>query len=173
MSELYDSTVDTLKHIKRVNGLLLVCATDLCFRAASHDLSKLEEPEKSAFDHLVPKLKDFKYGSDEYRACLREMKPALQHHYEMNPHHPEHHINGIDDMTLLDVIEMLIDWKAASERMQDGGSIVGSIKHNTERFKMAPQLAIIMLNTAVAFNWCKPEDVDQLKCALREGAVAL
>ena len=30
------------------------------------------------------------YGSDEYKACLTEMKPALDHHYAANRHHPEH-----------------------------------------------------------------------------------
>lgn len=153
----YDSTADTLTHIRRVNHLLLLCCVDLQCRAQEHDSSKLVEPEKSAFDALTPKLKDFKYGSEEYRACLREMNPALEHHYAGNRHHPEHHINGVNDMTLLDVLEMLIDWKAASERMQDGGNILSSIKHNVGRFKLSPQLGQMLVNTAMAMHWCPPE----------------
>lgn len=157
----YDSTTDTLTHIRRVNHLLLLCCIDLQCRAQQHDNSKLLEPEKSAFDALVPKLKDFKYGSDEYRACLREMKPALEHHYQANRHHPEHHAHGVDDMTLMDVLEMLVDWKAASERMQDGGSILASIKHNTVRFGLAPQLAHILIRTAIALGWADSTEAEK------------
>jgi hypothetical protein len=158
----YDSTSDTLTHIRRVNHLLLLCCIDLQCRAQEHDSSKLIEPEKSAFDALVPRLKDFKYGSDEYRACLREMKPALTHHYASNRHHPEHFEYGVDNMSLLDVLEMLIDWKAASERMQDGGSILSSIKHNVGRFGLSPQVAHLLINTAVALHWCDAEEANKL-----------
>jgi len=44
------------------------------------------------------------------------MKPAIEHHYKNNRHHPEHFNNGIDEMNLVDLIELLCDWKAASER---------------------------------------------------------
>lgn len=149
----YDSRIDTLLHIRRVNDLLLTACEKLQRRAAIHDTSKLVEPEKSAFDALVPKLKDFAYGSEEYRACLRDMKPALAHHYAANSHHPEHYPNGIEGMSLLDVLEMLLDWKAASERMQNGGSIEKSIEINTPRFTMTPQLAALLTNTAREFGW--------------------
>lgn len=43
-------------------------------------------------------------GCDEYRACLREMKPALEHHYASNSHHPEHYSNGIQGMSLFDLL---------------------------------------------------------------------
>jgi len=44
------------------------------------------------------------------------MKPALEHHYALYRHHPEHFQNGIDDMNLIDLVEMFADWKASSER---------------------------------------------------------
>ena len=61
----YDSEADTLKHIKRVNELLLFACQDLLKRAMQHDDSKLIEPEKSRFDEMTPKLKGMTYGSDE------------------------------------------------------------------------------------------------------------
>ena len=61
---------------------------------------------------------------------------------EYNPHFP----NGIRDMTLLDLVEMLCDWKAASERHQDG-NIRKSIEHNAGRFDIPPVLAGILENT--------------------------
>lgn len=94
-------------------------------------------------------LKGITYGSDEYKAQLEKLKPALSHHYAHNSHHPEHYVTGIDGMNLLDVIEMLVDWKAASERHADG-DIMRSIDINSERFKISPQLRSILENTVTA-----------------------
>lgn len=149
----YDSRIDTYEHITRVRALMSDCASNIVARGDDHDKSKLVSPEKEAFDALVPKLKDFAYGSEEYRACLREMKPALEHHYAANCHHPEHFKAGIDGMSLFDLLEMLMDWKAASERMKDGGNIARSIEINTERFGIAPQLASVLKNTVAEMGW--------------------
>lgn len=144
--EYYDSTIDTLKHIKRVNQLLNTAATELLVRAIVHDDTKLKSPEKELFDEYTPKLKELTYGSDEYKQCLKELGVALDHHYKYNSHHPEHYENGIDDMDLFDVLEMLLDWKAASERHADG-DIHKSIMINKDRFKMSDQLVQIFQNT--------------------------
>ncbi len=128
--------------------------SNLASRATVHDLSKLEEPEKSAFDRLKAlSLSGMAYGSEEYRACLRAEKPAIQHHYKANSHHPEFYEKGVDAMSLFDVLEMLMDWKAATERMKDGGDIRKSIEINTERFKLSPQLAAILHNTVSECGW--------------------
>jgi hypothetical protein len=84
--------------------------------------------------------------SDEYKGFLKEMNVALDHHYKNNPHHPEHHENGIQGMTLVDLLEMICDWKAASMRHSDG-NIVESIKCNKDRFGYSSELEQILLNT--------------------------
>jgi hypothetical protein len=117
-----------------------------------HDASKLTEPEKSAYDIITPKLKDSVYGSDEYRATIREMKPAIHHHYAHNTHHPEHWENGINDMSLFDLLEMICDWQAASER-HTTGDIRKSLELNTERFKLEPQLVSIIKNTLMEMGY--------------------
>jgi hypothetical protein len=147
----YDSTADTLLHIKRVNCLLLRCVKTLLNRAAVHDNSKLEEPEKSEFDRLTPKLKELTYGSLEYKDSLKELQGALQHHYEHNSHHPEYYGNGVAGMDLFDIIEMLMDWKAATERTKDG-DILKSIELNRDRFKLSPQLVEILTNTVISMG---------------------
>ena len=63
----YDSTADTLKHIKRVSQLLNLAAIDLINRGNVHDTSKLLPPEKDEFDRLTPILKDLEFGSEEYK----------------------------------------------------------------------------------------------------------
>lgn len=138
---------DTFRHIERVRNLLNRCAIDLLVRGERHDQSKLESPEVAAFTEYTDKLATCTYGSDEYKGYLSGMKPALDHHYANNPHHPEHWKNGVNDMSLLDVIEMLCDWKAASERHNDG-NIRKSIEVNANRFGLSPQLVAILENTA-------------------------
>lgn len=50
-------------------------------------------------------------------------------------------------MTLIDITEMLADWKASSERQKDG-NLLQSIEINAKRFKIDNQLKQILLNTA-------------------------
>ena len=145
---------ETLKHADRVMGLLDDVAYELDSRAIIHDKSKLSEEEAPIFQKFTPKLKDSTYGSDEYNGFLERMKPALEHHYRENRHHPEHHPYGIHDMTLIDLVEMLCDWKAASER-HDNGDIVHSINVNTERFGICPELSHILMATARVLGWIK------------------
>lgn len=150
--EPYDSAPDTLDHIAKVQDYLYVAMKKLSRRSLTHDQSKLKPPEKDAFDVLTSRLKGLTYGSDEYRACLKELKPALDHHYAANSHHPEHYPNGVDGMSLFDVVEMLMDWKAASERHANG-DIWQSIEHNVGRFGLSDQIAAILRNTAKEMGW--------------------
>lgn len=143
----YDSALETLKHIKRVNELLIMVSKNLLQRAADHDLSKLQEPEKSTFDKITPLLRGTTYGSDEYKRIMNENREAINHHQISNTHHPEYYENGIDGMDLLDIVEMFCDWKAASERHADG-NIYRSIEIQEKRFNINPQLSNIFRNTA-------------------------
>jgi uncharacterized protein DUF5662 len=88
---VFDSTRDTKDHINKVGELLGEIVNDLTLRAAVHDASKLQSPEKELFDKYTPLLRDTTYGSDQYKKYLEEMGPALDHHYLNNPHHPEYH----------------------------------------------------------------------------------
>jgi hypothetical protein len=149
---IYDSTADTQAHIENVRWKLTAVAANLWKRGEAHDASKLEAPEKAAYDELTPRLAGLTYGSEEYRACLREMKPAIAHHYAQNSHHPEHWPNGVNDMSLLDVIEMICDWKAAGERHNDG-NFAESLRINRERFGLSDQLYMLLVNTARELGW--------------------
>lgn len=137
----------TMRHIEKVRNYLNLIISNLMIRSERHDQSKLESPEVELFTEYTPKLAACTYGSEEYNKFKKEMGVALDHHYARNSHHPEHHKNGINDMTLLDLIEMLVDWKAASERHNDG-NIKKSIEINGSRFEMSPQLIRIFENTA-------------------------
>lgn len=142
----YDSKADTLLHIKRVAELMTNASSELIRRANVHDNSKLESPEKELFDEFTPKLKGCTYGSEEYKGYLKELKVALDHHYQNNSHHPEHYENGVNGFDLFDLMEMAMDWCAAVER-HDDGDIFKSLEINTERFQLSNQIVCILHNT--------------------------
>jgi len=137
---------DTWTHIHQVQTYLIEVADDILQRCLTHDQSKLRAPEVSTFTEYSPRLKTAEYGSPEYKQFLVDMKPALENHYAMNSHHPEHHSDGVDGMTLMDVLEMLVDWLASTKRTKNG-NIYKSIELQKERFDIDPQLLNIMKNT--------------------------
>lgn len=191
----YDSSDATNEHIQHVQRLIGDVVSNLSARAYVHDLSKLESPEKEIFDEFTPKLRGITFGSDEYKACMAKMRPAIDHHNAVNSHHPEHYRwrcgvcdrrcteaewevapqgpndsgqrycpdccrhgmiyeaylkaetdKGLHGMSLLDLVEMLCDWKAATLRHADG-DILRSIDILQERFGYSNELRRILLNT--------------------------
>jgi len=149
----YDSTDDTKAHIYMVREFIEEARALLMFRQMAHDASKFEDPEKKMYDEWKPKIryaeKAYGYGSKEYEDCLNGMGEALRHHFETNRHHPEHFENGINGMTLIDLIEMFCDWKAAS--VQYGTRL--NLEANKKRFGMSDQLFEIFQNTVTELNW--------------------
>jgi hypothetical protein len=101
--------VETQKHIEQVRKYIRFMIDKIDVRGVKHDASKLESPEVEVFAEFTSKLNNTTFGSEEYFKNLEAMKPALDHHYASNRHHPEHFVNGINDMTLVDIIEMLCD----------------------------------------------------------------
>jgi hypothetical protein len=61
----------------------------------------------------------------------------------------ESRING---MSLLDVVEMLADWKAAGMRHKDG-NLMESLEINRKRFGISDQLFSILINTVKELEW--------------------
>lgn len=154
LQQPYDSTEDTKAHISEVITRVKFFADCLLKQAEGHDKTKLESPEKETFDRVTPKLKGLTYGSDAYKASLKEMKVALDHHYAHTRHHPESFGGSITLMNLIDLVEMLCDWKAATLRHADG-SILRSLEISAERFGIGPQLLCILKNTIIDLNWEK------------------
>lgn len=144
-----NSVRSTLEHIKQVQLNINEFTSKLIKRGIVHDESKLDEPEVSAFARLGGNLATSEYNSKEYHDGIKQLdlSGALTHHYEKNAHHPEHHQDGVWDMSLLDLVEMFCDWQAAVLR-QENGDLLKSIDSNAERFHMSPQLASIFRQTA-------------------------
>lgn len=139
--------VDTQKHIETVRKYIRFMIDKIDNRGVKHDASKLESPEVEIFAENACQMASLTYGSPEYQESLEQLRPALNHHYASNRHHPEHFVNGVSDMTLIDVIEMFCDWKASTRR-QDDGNLLKSIEDNAQRFNIEGQLKAILMNTA-------------------------
>lgn len=169
MSTPFDSTADTLRHSLRVADLMSAPIKELLDRSIRHDLSKTVEPERATYDEFVPKLRAATYGSEEHRSLVAAMGAGLAHHYAHNRHHPEYFPDGIRGMTLVDLIEMLADWKAATERDRNG-DLAGSLEIHSERFDIAPPLMDILRNTARQYGWLSAQ-ADQ-DCTAEQPAAA-
>ena len=140
-----------LEHISEVSYAINTFREQLKSRANKHDNSKLSEEEIQFFAKYTPLLKGSTYGTDGYFELLKKLKPALDHHYANNRHHPEYFEKGILDMNLVDIVEMFCDWAAAVKR-HDDGNIFKSLEHNRKRFNMDDQLFSILKNTADLFK---------------------
>ena len=141
---LYNDIV-TIKYIMQVRDNIGVLTKALSDRAKSHDKSKMKSPEREAYSLITDRLRTTKDGGVGYKEFLDSLQPAIAHHKSQNRHHPEAHLNGINGMDLVDIMEMLADWIAAVKR--DNGDIHKSIKTSALSFHMNPQLVAILTNT--------------------------
>jgi len=155
-----NARAQTVLHINTVRKFLQRVRDAIMSRESGHDASKLISPEVEVFDVYTEKLKGMTYGSDEYKQCLAEMKPALDHHYAENRHHPEFFDAGVEGMNLIDLIELLADWKSASLR-HDDGDILKSIEINTKRFNIPPALANVLRQTVLDLGWETNDECDE------------
>ena len=123
----------TDKHINRVRRCLLIMAlvtphaAALRERAEVHDASKYSDEERIPYIWLT-----------EYHRCRRsgelftypegmeaQVRIAINHHVTTNRHHPEFYADP-NDMSDVDLIEMVCDWTAMAQELdQDGGSARG------------------------------------------------
>ena len=150
-----DQRFKTMRHIETVRNVLNEVIRALLNRSEQHDQSKLQDPERQMFDEWTEKLRGVTYGSPEYKAMTAEMrKTALQHHYDNNRHHPEHHPNGYKDMNLIDIVEMFCDWYAAGKRHNDG-DIYKSINIQKQKLGFSDDLEVILKNTA---DWIRSSE---------------
>ena len=114
INEEAKTTVTILRHQRMVACHLDRLGSALKNRGLAHDLSKLALDEFGGFVEVNRIAREHHYGSEEYKASL-EGCGVIPLHFSRNPHHPEYHEDGIHSMSLIDIIEMVADWKAACE----------------------------------------------------------
>jgi hypothetical protein len=123
----------TNEHIERVRRCLMLLAEiiehsdELIERARVHDASKFGPEERIPYVWLTEYHRCRRSGElfDYPEGMAEKVKLAIHHHVTTNRHHPEFH-RSPNDMTDVDLIEMVCDWTAmAQEFGEDGGSARG------------------------------------------------
>lgn len=139
-SIIYHHKFVVLQHIN-------IIIQDLIKRAEEHDMSKFSESEFAGLIAAHEDIQAHPFGTPEHEEARKKHSTVFNSHYKENRHHPEHFENGVEGMTLVDLIEMLCDWKSSSMRTSEG-SIENSIKSAAEKYNIEPQLLKILENTA-------------------------
>jgi hypothetical protein len=137
----------TTAHKGLVTFFALRFSIRLVGRSIVHDLSKYRWDEARYFLPVARRLFETPYYSSLYKRQLSEIGLGLLRHYERSRHHPEHHPNGIQGMSLLDFVEMYLDWLAATQRHRHG-DIVKSVEINQGRFGYSDDVKAILANEA-------------------------
>ena len=159
MNNQFDFLCDTILHVSEVNENLETVASELRKRGAAHDRTKFTAIE---FDAFVSTRSDFKkanYGTREYQECVDKVSHAVEHHHANNRHHTGFHKNGINDMTLIDIVEMLADWKAAERRSPDR-ELHDTIDYALKKYGVGDQLGSVIKNTLLSLGWMKDCRID-------------
>jgi Family of unknown function (DUF5662) len=142
-----DFVKDLIDHKQRVAGYMQIVANELFRRAAIHDNSKFLPEEFEIYEQVFPELQKHAFGSAQMKAAYEQLGPALEHHFQVNRHHPEYFEHGIDDMNLIDILEMVCDWCAASARSQTG--IQKGLLLNKQKFKIDDRVFGMIERTVV------------------------
>lgn len=147
VKELADYIQDTKKHINYVQIFMSKVVVDLLERSYEHDLSKFSNEEALIYAKVTPMFKGLTYGTPEHKEVSDKLGPAWEHHKNSNDHHTGYHENGINDMNLMSIIEMVCDWKAASMR-DPNQKFEESCLMNCKKYGADDQLTRIIMNTA-------------------------
>ena len=120
----------TNEHISRVRVCLLLLAPQVDFaeeliaRSEVHDASKFGDEERIPYIWLTEFHRCRRSGTSfRYPPGMQfQVDEAIAHHMRSNRHHPEFHADP-NDMTMVDLTEMVCDWTAmALEFGQEDGS---------------------------------------------------
>ncbi len=121
-----------LRHLTEVRRGLLSISQHLEMRALLHDFSKLEDDEFPGFVLMQEGLKE----SKPELAKRSVAQDTLFIHYGRNRHHPEHHPDASVGMTWLDLIEMVVDWRAAWKTYGSRESWKASVEAQRTRYNL-------------------------------------
>lgn len=137
------------KHKWRVFQLMSKMSQEVMSRGNLHDNSKFEPEELPYYVAATEDFEKYPFGTDGYKKAKDSLGSAVIHHYQHNRHHPEHFSDGVKGMNLIDLLEMLCDWKSATQNHPDKpGDMRKSLEWATEKYKISPELAQILYNTA-------------------------
>lgn len=113
---------------------------ELSTRALDHDKGKFFEPELTPYIWLTWEnhclINNISLKLDE--TIKYSIAHAISHHITKNRHHPEFYSNP-DNMTKVDLIEMVCDWKAISQEMGEKSPIDYANRVLGKKFHFSPE----------------------------------
>lgn len=136
-------------HITRVRKHIATFVQLLIKRSLNHDNSKLQEPELTWWTEM-DKEPRFPYGSKEYKEKMKRCEKVFKHHYSYNRHHPEFYEKGVNDMTLVDIVEMMCDWLGYKQTI----SITEALNvcdEQMKRYNISNELRQVIFNTLLRY----------------------
>jgi len=118
--------------------------------AINHDESKFKEPERIAYIWMnwVFYCKDNNihfYLSNDIKAIIEQ---GHLHHITNNLHHPESHQN-INNMSELNIVEMICDWTAINEELSinNGSCLSWATKEIDKKWQFSDEMKIFIFST--------------------------
>jgi len=147
-----DFLCDTIVHVSEVAENLEICASNLRQRGHAHDRTKFQPMEFDAFVSTREKLKRAKFGAPEQQECVDTIRQAVDHHHANNQHHVQYYSDGIKDMSLLDILEMICDWRAATRRNSES-RFKGFLEVAIKKYNISPELEKIIQTTLKELGW--------------------
>ena len=139
-----------IRHQKHVEANMGQLASELVRRAHVHDQSKLSPSELEGFIEIHQIAREHPIGTPEYEVAMRTAT-CIKEHFSNNSHHPEHHATTAD-MGWLDIIEMVLDWKAASDTYGHK-SVHDVLDYQQKRHGFSPEQWWLIIQIA---NWIEP-----------------
>jgi hypothetical protein len=136
-------------HREKVAANMSVVAELIQRRGDVHDITKLMSPEvelaRAADKCLGPRK-----GLENRRGKCSHVDAFIAAHYcnPLNSHHPEHFENGVEDMNMIDMLEMLCDWRACCS-----GNFSDTLDRGFARFKVSGPLRSLMRKTCKELGW--------------------
>ncbi len=150
-----------VEHKKKVGRALRQLAGELEKRAEHHDDSKLMFPELLWLVEMDRDNEKIPYGTKEYLERRDKYKEFFNHHYQFNSHHPEHHQNGVKDMDLVDLVELVVDWCSYSKGLSVNEAL-DLVDKQAKRFDFGEEMSDVFKNTLINyFSWLSKTDWDK------------
>lgn len=140
-----EQLVKTVRHIRTIQAYMTLIGREWAERTRRHDESKFDTIELEGYVGIAEATKGLTAGSQEYLDALEPYRKVIKRHYLLNDHHPEHFDSGVNGMNLIQILEMVCDWIAASTDREMHP--MQSIDAQCERFNIDAQLKKIIINT--------------------------
>lgn len=138
------------KHINLVGTIMLKIGHHLDFderclleRAKSHDLTKFSNDEFLGYMLLGDEKEHSRILTSKEKTIVNN---AIEHHYSNNSHHPQYY-NNRNEMTDLDLLEMVSDWLALAIEKGKTPIITNSYNFNEANYQKILKYAKIGIDS--------------------------